>query len=899
MGRLTNGDQRLPKPPSWAVWALTHFCPEGLEDELQGDLLEMYAYWLKTVGLSKARWRYAMAVLRLIRPFTWSRTSPNNDESHPIHLQPAMLHNFFKIAFRHLIHSKGYSALTIVGLALGLAVSLLSILYVTDELSYDRYHQKADRIYRINSDISFSRKGLKTATSPTPMGQTLKRDFPEVEQATRLGKYGSHLVKSDRTTIRENRVLYADSTVFDVFTLPMLAGNLKNALTEPQSVVITAHTAQKYFGTADALNRVLVFDDNDSRRVTGIIKDLPAQSHIQADFLLSLHETKDAKANKWGNHIFTTYVLLRPGTAPELVNAKFERILQTYVDPALRRYFNTSLAETRKAGNYFNYSLMPLTDIHLYSDRDGELSPNNSSEYVYLFLLIALFILLIAVFNFINLTTARSAKRAREVGVRKVAGSTRAELVVQFLSESLLTTFFALVIGLGLVYFLLPTFNTLAAKNLSFSQLINVSSILYLLAGSGTVGVLAGLYPALYLASFKPITALKGKLWVMPSHQSLRNYLVVFQFSLSVLLIIGTLLINQQMQYIQTKKLGFNKEQVVVINTAQSTQQEVTTFKQEVLRSPAIKTGTVSGFLPITSNRWSDMWYPENETDQKQSVGMQEWQVDPDYIATLGMQLLKGRNFTAGRVADNQAVIINESAARRFGYQNPIGKTIHKTGGEQLTIIGVVKDFHYESLRSTIEPVGLVMDASLLGGHVESYLSDVSFRLHTADVTSALDAIEKTWKQVAPNRPFAYSFLSDDFEAMYRSEQRTEQLFMDFAAISILIACLGLFGLSAFAAEQRQKEIGVRKVLGASIPGIVALLSKDFLKPVLIAIVIASPIAWWATHTWLQDFAYKVDITWWVFALAGIVSIGIALLTVSFQSIKAALMNPVKSLRSE
>ncbi|WP_332368014.1 ABC transporter permease [Spirosoma telluris] len=372
-----------------------------------------------------------------------------------------------------------------------------------------------------------------------------------------------------------------------------------------------------------------------------------------------------------------------------------------------------------------------------------------------------------------------------------------------------------------------------------------------------------------------------------------------FQFSLSVLLIIGTLLINQQMQYIQTKKLGFNKEQVVVVNTAQSTEQEVTTFKQEVLRSPAIKTGTVSGFLPVTSNRWSDMWYPENETDQKQSVGMQEWQVDPDYIATLGMQLLKGRNFIAGRLADKQAVIINESAAKRFGYQNPVGKSIHLTGGEKLTIIGVVKDFHYESLRNTIEPLGLVVDASVTGGHIEPYLSAVSFRLNTADVASALATIEKTWKQIAPDRPFAYSFLSEDFNAMYRAEQRIEQLFMAFATIAILIACLGLFGLSAFAAEQRQKEIGVRKVLGASIPGIVTLLSKDFLKPVLIAIIIASPIGWWAIHTWLQDFAYKVDIQWWIFALAGMLSIGIALLTVSFQSIKAALMNPVRSLRSE
>ena len=891
----------MKQPPRFADRLLKLFCAPHRLEEVQGDLHEEFAYQVGRIGAQRARWRYVWDVVGFIKPFAIRRKSTGQYPNPSI---TDMLRNYFKIAFRNLSQSKGYSALTIFGLALGLAVSLLSILYVADELSYDRYNEKADRIYRINSDISFSLRGIKAATSPTPMGQTLKRDFPEVEEATRLGKYGSHLiknhlVKSDHAIIREQGVLYADSTVFDVFTLPILAGNPKKALAEPQSVVITASTAKKYFGTTDALNRVLTFDDNDVRRVTAVIEDIPAQSHFQADFLLPLHELNDAKVNKWGNHMFTTYVLLKPGTDPKSVEAKFERILQTYVDPALRRYFNTSLAESRKAGNDFKYSLMPLTKIHLYSDRDGELSPNNSIEYVYLFLIIALFILLIAIFNFINLTTARSAKRAREVGVRKVAGSTRAELVFQFLSESLLTTFFALLVGVGLAYFLLPIFNALAAKKLAFNQVIDVSSILYLLAGTGFVGVLAGLYPALYLSSFKPITALAGKLWVTPGRQSLRSYLVVFQFSLSVILIIGTLLINQQMHYIQTKKLGFNKEQVVVVNTGQSTEQEVTTFKHEVLRSPAIKTGSISGFLPVTSNRWSDMWYPEKETDQKMSVGMQEWQVDPDYIATLGMQLLKGRNFTAGRIADNQAVIINESAAKRFGYQNPIGKSIHKTGGEQLTIIGVVKDFHYESLRNTIEPVGLVLDATPLGGHIEPFLSDVSFRLNTADVALALATIEKNWKQIAPNRPFEYSFLSESFDAMYRSEQRIEQLFMAFAAVAILIACLGLFGLSAFAAEQRQKEIGVRKVLGASIAGIVALLSKEFLKPVLIAIVIASPIAWWATTKWLQDFAYKVDIGWWVFALAGLLAIGIALLTVSFQSVKAALMNPVKSLRSE
>lgn len=811
-----------------------------------------------------------------------------------------MYQRYIKIAYRTLTRSKVYSAITIFGLALGLAISLLSILYVADELSYDRFNQKADRIYRINGDVTFSLKEARLAVAPTPMGQTLKRDFPEIEQTTRLGKYGSHLVKSGRATIREQRVLYADSTVFDVFTLPVIAGNPKKALAEPNSVVITQRMAQKYFGASNALDRTLTFDTDQVRRVTAVIADIPAQSHFQADFLLPLHETAEAKVNKWGNHVFNTYLLLRPGTDPKSVEAKFEQVLQTYMDPALRRFFQTSLAETRKAGNNFSYSLMPLPDIHLHSDREGELLPNNSVEYIYLFLSIAFFILLIAVFNFINLSTARSAKRAREVGVRKVMGSNRADLIGSFLAESLLFTFLASVVGITLVYLLLPDFNSLAAKSLSVDQVLNGWSVGCLVLGIALTGVLAGLYPAFYLSAFQPIEVLKSKFWIVPGRYNLRGFLVVFQFTLSILLIIGTLLIHQQLHYIQTKKIGFSKDQVVVVKTNETTESDILTFKQEVLRNSAVKMGAVSGFLPVASNRWNDMWYPAGTTEQKQSVNMQEWKVDPDYIPTLELKLVQGRNFAQARVADSTAVIINEIAARRLGYAQPIGKTIHKTGGEQLTIIGVVQDFHYESLRTTIEPVALVINARMLGSSVEKMsLEAVSFRLNTADIASTLKSMEATWKKTAPGRPFEYTFLSDEFDALYRTEQRIGQLFTFFAIVAILIACLGLFGLSVFAAEQRTKEIGVRKVMGASVTGITTLLARDFLKPVLISILVASPVAWYAMDRWLQDFAYRVDIEWWVFVLSGVLAVAIALATVSFQSIRAALANPVKSLRSE
>ena len=811
-----------------------------------------------------------------------------------------MIQNYFKIAIRNLTRNKGYSAITIFGLALGFAISLLCMLYVKDELNFDRHNLKADRIYRINSDLTNSGKSLQGAASPTPMAETVKRDFPEVEATTRLGKFSSQLVKSDRAILREQAIIYADSSVFDVFTIPMIAGNTKKALTDPQSVVISESMAEKYFGTTDALNRTLIFDTNDARKVSGIMRNIPEQSHFQADFLLPLYETKDAKVNKWTNHIFNTYVVLKPGTDPALVDKKFEKIVQTYMDPALRKFFGKSLAESRSSGNDFKYSLMPLLDIHLYSDRQGELAANGSIEYFYIFLAIGLFILLIAIVNFINLTTARSVKRAREVGVRKVMGSDRSVLVLQFLSESMLTTFLSLAAGAILLYALLPYFNQLAAKNLSLPDAVNPKSICFILAGTLLTGILAGIYPAFYLSSFKPVSALKGGLKLFNKREGMRSYLVVFQFSISILLIIGTLLINQQLNFIRTKRLGFDKEQVLIVKTGQSSASDVLTFKNEAVKNAGVASGSVSGFLPVVSQRWNDMWYPKEQTEQQFAVNMQEWMVDADYVKTLGLELVKGRNFKEGSVADQQGVLINESAAKKFAYENPVGKTLRKTGEETAIIIGVVKDFHYESLRNQIEPLGLFISSNALGQSVEkASFESVSFRLNPGNLSSELSSLRKTWEKIAPGRPFEYSFLSEDFDAMYRSEQRIERLFTAFASVAILIACLGLFGLSAFSAEQRTKEIGVRKVLGASVVSITTLLSGEFLKPVLVAILIASPAAWYAVNLWLKDFAYKTEIQWWVFVLAGGSTVFIALLTVSFQSIKAALTNPVDSLKSE
>ncbi len=504
---------------------------------------------------------------------------------------------------------------------------------------------------------------------------------------------------------------------------------------------------------------------------------------------------------------------------------------------------------------------------------------------------------MIAIFNFVNLATARSAKRVREIGVRKVLGSTRASLAGQFLSESLLSAILALFAGLLLVWLLLPLFNELAARALTFSQVTGGTFLPALLSGTLLVGLSAGLYPAFYLSSFRPAAAVKGKADTGSQQVNLRSTLVVFQFSLSILLIVGTLLINQQLYYIQTKKLGFDKEQVVVVKTDQASPNQLQVFKEDALRYPDVKSGTVTGFLPFANPDRIDTWYPEGTTDDTHGVPLQEWKVDPDYVNTLGLKILQGRNFIKGRASDAKAVIINESAAKQLGYFNPVGKIIHNGDHSDvgtLEIIGVVKDFHFESLRSEIGPVGLHQD-TLLGKSSEA----VTFRLGTTDVATALATLEKTWKKTAPGLPFEYSFLDEMFEALYRNEQRIEKLFTAFALVAILIACLGLLGLSAFTAEQRTKEMGIRKVLGASVPQLVGLLSRDFLRLVLLANLMTWPLAWWAGKQWLEHYAFRTSISWKVFLVAAVGSVVIALLTVSFQSIKTALSNPVKSLRSE
>lgn len=803
-----------------------------------------------------------------------------------------MLRNYVKIAWRNLVRNKVFSAINISGLAIGLSASLLILLYVSDELNYDRYNTKIDRIYRLNTDAKFGGRAVSLAVTPDPLGPTLKQDYSQVEQFVRLHHRGSQLVRRPGvlTAINEDNIIFADSTLFDVFTFPLVAGNSKRALAEPNTVVISESAAKRHFGQQNPMGQPLLLSGH-PYRVTGVMRDIPATSHFRAD----IFPTMLSDDYQWGNWLSTnhyTYIVLKAGTDPAQFAPNLDAVVEQYGSPVLRRELNVTMTQFRQSGNQFRLWMMPLADLHLNSKQTIELGTPGDSQSVFIFLGIALMILLMACVNFMNLATAQSAKRAIEVGVRKVLGSERAQLIRQFITESILLTTVALGIALLVVVIALPAFNDLAAKTLRWQALLTPGWLAGLAAVPLGVGLLAGSYPALFLSGFSPIQALKRYRIGGIGGGSLRSGLIVFQFTMSVLLISGTLVVYRQLSYIRTRNLGFDRTNVLSITTNGSAKDEI--FRQQVLKLPGVLSGTMSGFLPVPSDRSDIPLFPAGETDQKKAVTTQRWTVDYDYVKTLAMRVVQGRPFSPVFGGDSSGVMLNETAFKLLGFKQPIGQRVDVFQGtgprKTFTVVGVIQNFNYESLR---RPVGAV--AFFLGQDPGS----VSFRLGQVEVTKLLAQIETTWQQLMPGQPFLYQFMDDRFEAVYRAEQQVGTLGLLFSGVAILIACLGLFGLAAFMVEQRRKEIGVRKVLGASVRSIVALLSKDFLALVFMAILLASPLAYWIMSRWLADFTYRTELSWWVFALAALLAIGIALLTVSFQSIRAALVNPIKSLRSE
>jgi len=810
-----------------------------------------------------------------------------------------MFKNYLKIATRNLTKHKFYSFINIIGLAIGLACTLLILLYVQNELSFDRYHSKANSIYRVHSEIKFGDKFFDLSTGPAPMAAALVEEYPEVEASVRLREHGRYLIKTGEVTYREEDVVFADSSIFTVFDIELVKGT-NEALYKPNSITIDETTAAKYFGKENPIGERLLLDNKIDVEITGVFKDMPSNGHFHYRLIVSMSTSEDSKHTLWLSNNYWTYVLLNEDNSSDILESKLPTLVLKYVAPQINQILDISLDEFEASGNYIRYSLMPITDIHLHSNVENEIEANGNILYVYIFGGIALLILALAAINFMNLSTARSASRAKEVGIRKVLGSLRGHLIHQFLSESMLISIIAMLLAIAISWVMLPYFNELANIQLTI-PFASPQFYLLIIAGAVAIGFLAGAYPAFFLSAFKPAAVLKGNLSLGVKSGWLRSSLVVFQFVISTVLIIGTLVIYQQLQFIQTKNLGFNKERVILVEDAYALGKQYTSYKKNIKQLAGVANASYSGYLPVSSNRSDNMFWLEGQTPNEETmVSAQAWEVDYDYIATLGMELLDGRNFELVNAADSMAMIINEETVRQMELTDPIGAHIvtydETPDGEGetplavYTVIGVVRNFHFESMKESISPLNLTL------GKSRSYLAVKTKGEYFKPV---IQQLELEWNKLADGEPFSYSFLDKKFNETYESETRVGNLFSVFAILAIFIACLGLFGLAAFTAQQRTKEIGVRKVMGATVPSIVVLLSKEFGKLVIIAMVIAVPLAWYGIDQWLQDYKFRIAITPWVFILSGLLTFLIAWLTMSYQSIKAAMMSPSKSLRDE
>ncbi|NOT75235.1 MAG: FtsX-like permease family protein [Cyclobacteriaceae bacterium] len=825
-----------------------------------------------------------------------------------------MIRNYLTIAFRNLRKQGFYSFINIAGLAVGVAACLIIVLFIKDELGYDAYNTKADRIYRVKNEITFGGENHKMLFSSAPVANALQQDYPEIEATVRFRSYGSYLVRAADgvENIKEHNVMWTDSTFFKVFSVKVLQGDPKTALTQPASIAISKRIADKYFPGKDALGQSMIMDNKYNAKITAVYENIPQASHFHFDILFAMvgnwPVAREAQSPVFLSNNFTTYLLLKEGASGKELESKLPVFLKKYIEPQLAKVLggDFTMEKFKAAGNKYEISLSPLLDIHLHSDLEGEFEPNGSITYVYLFGTIALFILTIACINFMNLSTARSGNRAKEVGVRKVMGSLRSYLVWQFLTESTLITLFSFVFAIGVAFFFLPVFNALSLKELHI-PFSSPAFYLILFGAALLIGVAAGVYPSFFLSAFKPAQVLKGQVALGSKSGFIRSGLVVFQFVISIFLIVGAITVNRQLSFVQTKKLGFDKSQVLIVHDAYALRpNKVQTFKSEALKINSIESVSISGFLPVTNENSSrnnnSFWKEGNPPSSDNLVGIQNWDVDHDYVKTFKMKIKSGRDFSEQFPSDSSAVILNEEAVQKLGLgEDPVGKKISSfavlSNGSpnpdniiSWTVIGVIESFHFSSMKESISGMGLFLDKS------DGF---VSLRFNGSNSREVIQSIEKIWKQLAPGQPFQYSFLDEDFGKMYDSEQRLGNIFSIFAVLAIMIASLGLFALTSFTAEQRTKEIGIRKVLGASVSSIIILLSKEFGKLIVIAFVLAVPLAWFGVDWWLKNYTYKAEIGIFVYLLAGVFTFLIAWFTMSFQSFKAASNDPIKSLRSE
>ncbi len=870
---------------------------DGYRDELEAHLRDKIADLIGHGANPEEAFHEAVAAMggseKIDSEFFKAHTTKRHGRPfwQPPRFMPALFWSYLKIALRKIQRQKGYSFVNIAGLALGMACCLLIVFYIRHELSFDRFHQDADHIYRITADAVLGGNPINAPRSPSPLAQYLVTNYPEVHSAVRIIRWPSLPVRFADKEFVQSKIAFADPALFDVFTFALVRGDAKTALGRPYTVVLTERTAGMYFGTDNPVGKFLKFDDQYDYEVTGVIKDVPQNSHIQFDLLCSLEtyfSRNPGLRDQWfGNFIYYTYVRLIRPEARQLLEAKLPDLVEEKMGNALNAL---------KAN--FRFNLQPLTEIHLRSKLQWEYGPNGDIRYVYIFTAIAVVILAIACINFMNLATARSARRAREVGLRKVVGARRGDLIGQFLGESTSTSLLALLVAWAFVVLALPLFKSLSGIELT----IGVGELAWLIpVFFGLVlfvGFAAGSYPAFYLSSFQPVKVLKAGLHAGSGNARFRRFLVVSQFVLSVAMIIGTQTIADQIRYMKNKDLGFQKDQVLAISSARGkTPPAPDLVKTRLKEVPGVVDVAATVFVPgqDQSDQSIDIVVPEGYTGSTNLL-FRRFNADADFVRTMGMKIARGRDFSKDIASDaKNAVLLNEEAVRKTGWADPIGKTIkilvNNNQYETKTVVGVVKDFHFSSLRETIEPICLTNE-----------LRSSSFfvvKLRTDNIGRLLDEIKKAWRTVSSGSWIDYFFVDENFDALYRSEERLNKIFSSFSVLAIAIACLGLFGLASFLAEQRKKEIGIRKVLGASVGAVVGFLSRGFLKLVGLAVLIAWPIAYFAMNIWLRGFAYRTSLSPWTFLGSGSAALAIAFLTVSYQAIRAASANPVDSLKYE
>jgi putative ABC transport system permease protein len=810
-----------------------------------------------------------------------------------------MIKNYFKMAWRNLMKHKFISFINLFGLTMGLSCCLLITVYILHETSFDKYNKNANRIYRVTR--SFNNKdgavSLRLGTIAPAFGPLITNYFPDIQKMTRLLQNGKTPMRYGEKIFNEDRVFFADENLLDVFSVNVVKGNPQKALLDPYSIMLTEEAAKKYFGDEDPINKVIRMNNQLNLKVTGVYKSFPNNAHMHPEVMVSFNTLKDTAVygekqlrTSFSNNSFFTYLLLPENYPAKSIEARFPAFLDAKVRLGNRQATVSTSAMTK-------LGLQKLTDIHLRSHLDYEAEENGDITRVYIFSAIALIILLIACINYMNLSTARSTLRAKEIGIRKVAGATRSELIAQFLSESVLVSSMAMILAITAASLVLPSLNKLSGLHLSIQPLLHWQWIILFLLIPFVVGIVSGMYPALFMSAFQPAKTLKGLFRVGGKTISLRKALVVSQFGISIVLIITTAVVFQQLNYLQNAKMGYNKDHVLVLPYYFNNNSQYEAFRNELMGTNGVRNLGRSSRVP--TGRLLDSQNAASESGDSLApinTELKYLATDHDFIPSYGIEMAAGRNFSRSFLTDTSGFVVNEATVRTLGWgtaDKAIGKNF-KYGDVKGKIIGVVKDFHFESLHQRIVPLVMVLLKP-----DQNFYNQLSVKLNSDNMESSVRSLEKIWKSYLPEIPFEFNFMDDNFNKLYLSEQRQSKLFTIFACIAIFIACLGLLGLSSFAITQRVKEIGIRKVLGAGTGTIVVLLSKDFLKLVIIAALIAFPVAWLAMSKWLADFAYRISISWWIFIVAGVIAAAIALLTVSIQAIKAAMANPVKSLRTE